>query len=131
MTLSALFKYKNTESIFMLADGLLSSDQPDHGNFIMPGAGGVGRPRSDHGMYLNSLEQNLNVLGRDLAFAYAGDHALGARFGELLERMLPFWEDSYIEALSKELFNGDFIMGEGEGQREEGGQKGGLGGSNP
>lgn len=82
MTFIACFKYKNTDSIFLLADGLLSTEDADQGTFIMPGKGKVGRPKSDLGYYMDSLEQKLNVLGPDLAFAYAGDRDLGARFGE-------------------------------------------------
>ncbi len=112
MTLISQFKYKNTDAIFMFADGLISSDAPEEGNFIMPGVGRVGRPQTIHKLYLHSMEQKLNVLGKDLAYSYAGSYDLGARFGNDLhtlytdpefnfEKLVEFC-DSWSEALTDE-----------------------------
>lgn len=92
MTLAAQFTYKHNKSIFMLGDGLISSEIEPSGNFIMPGSGKLSHPRSRHG-YFVGLEQKLNVLGKDLAFVWSARRDLALRFAtELLEI---YEDDSY------------------------------------
>lgn len=87
LTLIAVFSYKEVDSLFMLGDGLISNEFESPGNFIMPGSGPIGRPRSKTGNYLEAIEQKVNVIDGDLAFVWSGRRKIAGEFGDLLHSL--------------------------------------------